>query len=76
MTLVQQLLSQIRPECPEASDRCYVRKFSQPDRPRLLTLPRGHGNRFRQRVDALIDFIAKELGPALSSDAIRARRVW
>ena len=43
LTMVRQLLEDIRPACPLAPDRCYVHNFSQPDRPRLITVPRGKG---------------------------------
>ena len=74
MSLLQQLLRQIRPACPLAEDRCYVHNFDQPDRPRLITLPRGRGTAFGKRIDTLIEFIQEDLGPSLSSDAMRARR--
>ncbi len=74
MTLLRQLVEEIRPSCPNARDRCYVHNFSQPDRSRLITLPRGKGSLFRARVDRLIDFIKDDLHPSLSSDTMRALR--
>jgi len=73
MTLVQRLMEEIRPVCPETRDRCYVHNFDQPDRPRLITLPRGRGQAFRRRVDELADFVRDDLGSALSSEGMRAR---
>ncbi len=72
-TLIRGLLQSIRPKCSLAPDRCYVFNFDKPDRPRLLTLPRGHGRRLRDSMDELIRFIGKDLAPALSGDAIKGR---
>jgi lon-related putative ATP-dependent protease len=74
MTLIQQLLTEIRPACPLAGDRVYVHNFGERDRPRLITLPRGQGRVFCERIDAFIDFIVNDLRPGLSSDGMRARR--
>jgi len=74
MTLVRQLLQELAPTCSPADDRCFVHHFAQPDRPRLISLPAGQGRAFRRRIDRLIDFIAHELIPRLSSDGMRARR--
>ncbi|MBI4718017.1 MAG: AAA family ATPase [Planctomycetes bacterium] len=74
MTLIRRLLEEIRLSCPLARDRCYVHNFSQPDRPRLISLPRGRGPAFGARVDELADYIRDELKTALSTEAIQARR--
>ncbi len=74
MTLLKRLMEEIRPNCPRSSDRCFVQNFSQPDRPRLITLPRGRAAAFRDHLDRLIAFIRGELRPALASERIKARR--
>jgi len=74
LSLVRQLLNDIRPTCPLVDDRCYVHNFAQPDRPRLLTVPRSQGTMLRRRIDELIAFIQHDLGPLLVSDALRAQR--
>ncbi|MBU0640262.1 MAG: AAA family ATPase, partial [Planctomycetes bacterium] len=74
MTLIQKLLEDIRPSCALTRDRCYVHNFSHPDRPRLITLPAGKGQEFRRRVEKFAGFIREHLGPALSSEALKARR--
>lgn len=73
MTLVRRLLEEIRPVCPQAQDRCYVHNFTQPERPRLITLPRGQADLLRRRVDELADFIRGELEQALGSEGLKAR---
>jgi ATP-dependent Lon protease len=72
-SLVRRLLENIRADCPLPHDRVYVYNFGQPDRPRLLTLPRGSAARFRHRVDEFIAFLKDELSGALSSDTVKAR---
>ena len=74
-TLVQRLMEQARPACPSPKDRVYVYNFRRPDRPRLITLPRGAGESFRQRVDELIEFIKDELALGLRSDIVKSRGV-
>ncbi|MDJ0973145.1 MAG: ATP-binding protein [Planctomycetota bacterium] len=72
-TLIRRLLETIRPDCPRAPDRCYVHNFEKPDRPMLLTLPRGLGGDFRDAMDEFIRFVRINLAPALGSDVIKQR---
>jgi ATP-dependent Lon protease len=74
MTLVRQLLEDLSPSRPRAGDRCYVRNFDDPSRPRLITLAPGEGQDFKRRIDRLIEFIDGELIPSLSSEKMQARR--
>jgi len=74
MTLLRQLLEQIQPGCPQGDDRVYVHNFDQPDRPCLLTLPRGTARAFSDLVDELIRFIENDLARALASDSVRERQ--
>ncbi len=74
MSLVRNVLETIQPACPLASDYCYVANFERPREPRLLTLPRARGFAFRDALDRLIEFLTKELEPALNTDQMRSRR--
>ena len=74
MSLLKQLMEDIRPAAPAAPDRIYVHNFDRPERPRLLSLPRGTGRRFRALVEELCAFIDEELSAALDSEATRDRR--
>jgi len=65
MTLLKRMMEDIQPTCPLALDRCYVHNFTQPDRPRLITLARGRGEEFRRRVDKVVEFIRDDLAAAL-----------
>ena len=53
MTLVRQLLEELKPECPPRTAYCYVHNFSERDRPRLITLPAAQAKTFKRRVRAL-----------------------
>lgn len=72
--LVRRLMEHIKPSCPLARDRVYVRNFSEHDRPRLLTFARGTGREFARLMHDMADFIRDELMKALSSEAAKARR--
>ncbi|MFQ5590328.1 MAG: AAA family ATPase, partial [Phycisphaerae bacterium] len=74
LTLVQRLLEELQPTRPPTKDRCYVRNFSRPECPHLITLGPGEGQTFRRRVDKLVDFIRDDLSAALSSESLKARR--
>ncbi len=74
MTLVGQLLEELKPVCRPRRSYCYVHNFADPDRPRLIALPSGQGRVLRRRVTELAQFIRDGLGDALNADAIRARR--
>ncbi|MHC5110741.1 MAG: Lon protease family protein [Planctomycetota bacterium] len=74
MTLVHRLLQEIKLECPNAQDRCYVHNFAQPDRPRLISLDRGSAGIFRRRIDALVNFVRDDLDQALSDKTLQVRR--
>ena len=75
MTMIRDLLDEIRPVCRTKTDRCYVHNFLQPDRPRLISLPRGQGRILRRRLNRLADFAAGELSEALNSRPLQASRV-
>lgn len=74
MSLVHQLLAEVRPSRAPAPDRCYVHNFKQPDRPALVSLPTGQARTFQNQMEDLIEFIAQPLGAALSSEATRAKQ--
>lgn len=74
MTMVQSVLHELDPQPRRRLDRCYVHNFSQPDRPRLITLPAGDGPIFRRAMRQAADFIQHRLGEVLESPAVKARR--
>lgn len=74
MRMVQRLLAELDPRQGPTLDRCYVANFSQPDRPRLVSLAPGRANAFRRRVRDLADFIADDLNDGLNSETLQASR--
>lgn len=72
--LVRHLLEEVKPSCPLPPDRVFVHDFERHDRPALITLPRGRGRAFRDRIDELVAYLRDALLPALSSDRMKARR--
>ncbi|MHC4548848.1 MAG: Lon protease family protein [Planctomycetota bacterium] len=74
MTLVRRLLEELQPTCAIKHDRCYVHNFSEPDRPRLISLPAGEARKLRRLVHDLAEFIRDDLIGVLRSDAVKARR--
>jgi predicted ATP-dependent protease len=74
MTMVQSLLSELKPQARRKLDRCYVHNFAQPDRPRLITLNAGQGCAFRRMMKEFADFIQNRMGEALNSETMKARR--
>ena len=74
MRMVRRLLEELRPSCPELSDRCYVRNFSAPEQPRLITLPPGTARTFRRMVNDFADYIRDDLKDELNNEALKARK--
>ncbi len=74
MTLIRRMLEQTQVSCPRTKACCYVHNFEQPDRPSLITLPRGKGQHFRQCIQTLADFIRDDLRGALASEPLQARK--
>ena len=72
--LIKHLLEQSSPRCKPALDRCYVHNFEDPQRPSLISLPRGQALPFQRRVDEVIDFIRSELKSVVESEGVRAAR--
>jgi ATP-dependent Lon protease len=72
--LVLEMLDKLKPECESLHDFCYVQNFDHPDRPRLITLPAGHGNDFRAAMNDFATFVEDELGKALDSDPYYSKR--
>lgn len=55
-------------------DWCYVHNFSDPDRPRVLQLPRGFGKSFRDHVEGLLKTLKEEIPKAFSSEEYSKRK--
>lgn len=67
MRIVQALLEELRPLCRPSLDRVYVNNLLEPNRPRLITLPRGRALQFQSEVEELFLRIQDALVASLRS---------
>ncbi|HXI04235.1 MAG TPA: AAA family ATPase [Candidatus Saccharimonadales bacterium] len=73
-TTVKRIFDNIKSSCPLPMDRCFVHNFSQPERPRLLVLPRGAGPAFRREMERFRREIAASIPRLLESGRHLRRR--
>jgi len=66
--LVKAALTRFVPPLPRPRDRVYVANFRHPERPRVLTLPRGKGRRFRRDVDETLAILRRAIPGALNQE--------
>jgi len=59
---------------PPARDLCYVPRFEDPQRPRLIALPAGEGTRLRAAVEGLLRRAVREIPALLVAPDYLARR--
>ncbi len=72
--LLGEVMDELRPRCDLVQDHCYVHRFGEPARPRLITLPRGTARDFARAVDGLARSIVRDLPRELAAGALRSRR--
>ena len=71
---VKRMLKSMKPSCALASDYCYVQNFDDPERPTLLTLPRGKADDFRESVRDMIDLLRETLPRIINSEELKSER--
>lgn len=74
VTLIRRLLEVLATRCERRFDRCYVHNFSEPESPRLVTLPPGRARKFRRLIRELSSFIDDGLEEALNANTLKAER--
>lgn len=74
LTMVRQLLARLAPQNRRPLDHCYVQNFSQPDRPRLLSLPLGQGATLDRQLQQLAEYVTRKLGDAMNQPLLQAAR--
>lgn len=74
MSMVSKILRDVKPKTSEKHEHCYVANFSQPDRPKLITLGAGEGVLFRKALNQLASFIAEDIKKSLDSDEMNAQK--
>jgi Cdc6-like AAA superfamily ATPase len=72
--LVQQILSQRAHNADSRWDWCYVNNFSNPQKPRVLRLTPGLGQKLRLDMESLVEDLLTSLPSAFQSDEYRNRR--
>lgn len=72
--LLDSLFASLRPKARQSRDFCFVHSFSNPDRPRLIILPRGEGRPFQKQMHRIALFVRERLPDILANDPIRGRR--
>jgi ATP-dependent Lon protease len=73
-TTVRKLLESVADRPAQLDDKCYVNNFKDPDSPRLLRLAAGKGRELQQDMDALVDFLVKNVPTLFESDTYQRRR--
>ncbi len=72
--LVQQILSQQVKATNALSDWCYVNNFDNPQKPGILKLPIGMGQKLRLDMESLVEDLLTSLPSSFQSDEYRNRR--
>ena len=67
-TTVKQMLEQITSKCPALYDYAYVNNFKNPDRPLLLTFPKGTAKEFRVDMASAIEILKQRIPLTLESE--------
>lgn len=65
LTTIQKMLEDISPKCAELQDYVYVNNFADPDRPILLVMKAGEGQKFKNELKTTILFLLKEIPKVL-----------
>ncbi len=71
---IAQMIEQLHPETKPSLDRCYVNNFKTPDRPRLLSLPRGSANVFKKDIQSGIDFLRRRIPQVFEGEPFQRQK--
>src|SRR5271168_3208400 len=71
---IAQMIEDLHPATKPSLDRCYVNNFKIPDRPRLLTLPRGSANNFKKDTQAGIDFLRRRIPQVFEGEPFQRQK--
>jgi hypothetical protein len=72
--MIQRMIEELRPQTKLAPDRCYVNNFKNPDRPRLLTLPRGQANGFKKDMQSGIEFLRRRIPQVFEGEPFQRQK--
>jgi lon-related putative ATP-dependent protease len=65
---IKKILDEIKPNCVNLSDFCYVNNFSDPDQPCLIRLPKGKGKEFKKDMADHVNHIKNKLVKLFEED--------
>jgi len=71
---IAQMIEELHPETKPSLDRCYVNNFKFPDRPRLLSLPRGSANVFKKDMQAGVDFLRRRIPQVFEGEPFQRQK--
>jgi len=71
---IAHMIEQLHPETKPSLDRCYVNNFKIPDRPRLLSLPRGSANVFKKDMQAGVDFLRRRIPQVFEGEPFQRQK--
>src|SRR5438034_1663412 len=71
---IARMIEELHPQTKESLDRCYVNNFKLPDRPRLLTLPRGQADSFKKDMQAGIDFLRRRIPQVFEGEPFQRQK--
>jgi ATP-dependent Lon protease len=71
---IAQMIEDLHPATKPSLDRCYVNNFKIPDRPRLLSLPRGSANVFKKDMQAGVDFLRRRIPQVFEGEPFQRQK--
>jgi lon-related putative ATP-dependent protease len=72
--MIQRMIEELHPRAKMAPDRCYVNNFKNPDRPRLLTLPRGQASTFKKDMQSGIEFLRRRIPQVFEGEPFQRQK--
>jgi len=72
--MIQKMIEELQPRAEPGADRCYVNNFKNPDRPRLLTMPRGQANGFKKDMQSGIDFLRRRIPQVFEGEPFQRQK--
>ena len=71
---IAHMIEDLHPAMKPSLDRCYVNNFKIPDRPRLLSLPRGQANAFKKDMQAGVDFLRRRIPQVFEGEPFQRQK--
>ncbi len=72
--MIVRMIEEIHPSTKPAPDRCYVNNFKNPDRPRLLTLPRSQATAFKKDMQSGIEFLRRRIPQVFEGEPFQRQK--